>query len=43
MAISIKKYIDIVSGVGAGTSVRTKDLILRIFTQSQFISPKYSY
>ena len=39
MAISIKKYINIVSGVGAGTSVRTKDLILRIFTQSQFISP----
>ena len=39
MAISIKKYINIVSGVGAGTSVRTKDLILRVFTQSQFISP----
>ena len=32
MAISISKYVDIVSGVGGGGVVRQRDLIGRIFT-----------
>lgn len=32
--ISFKRYIDIVSGVGGGAAVRTRDLILRLFSNS---------
>lgn len=32
--ISFKRYIDIVSGVGGGAAVSTRDLILRLFTNS---------
>lgn len=32
MSISIKKYVDITSGVGAGGTVRQRDLIGRLFT-----------
>lgn len=35
MAISIKRYIDIVSGVGGGVGVRRRDLILRLFTANE--------
>lgn len=34
MAISMKRYVDIVSGVGGGAGVRERDLILRLFTTS---------
>lgn len=34
MSISIKKYVDITSGVGAGNVVRERELIGRIFTTS---------
>lgn len=34
MAISFKRYVDIVSGVGGGAGVRLRDLILRLFTSS---------
>lgn len=32
--ISFKRYVDIVSGVGGGAGVRTRDLILRLFSVS---------
>lgn len=32
MAISFKRYVAITSGVGGGNAVRTRDLILRLFT-----------
>ena len=32
MAISFKRYVDIVSGVGGGAGVRLRDLILRLFS-----------
>lgn len=32
MSISIKKYVDITSGVGAGATVKERELILRLFT-----------
>lgn len=34
MTISFKRYVDIVSGVGAGAGVRLRDLIGRIFTNN---------
>ena len=34
MSISIKKYVDITSGVGAGASAKERELILRLFTQN---------
>lgn len=34
MSISIKKYVDITSGVGAGNAVRERELIGRIFTDN---------
>lgn len=34
MAISFSKYIDIVSGVGAGATVRQRELIGRLFTEN---------
>ena len=37
MAISFSKYIDIVSGVGAGASVRQRDLIGRLFTTNELL------
>ena len=39
MSISFRKYIDITSGVAAAVAVRERDLILRIFTSSQYIGP----
>jgi len=32
MSISIKKYVDITSGIGAGATVKERELILRLFT-----------
>jgi hypothetical protein len=40
MAISFRKYVDIVSGVGAGAAVRRRDLILRIFTTNPLVPTK---
>lgn len=37
MAISIRKYVDITSGVGAGAAVRRRDLIARIFTTNPLV------
>lgn len=39
MAIPIRRYVNIVSGVGGGVGVRQRELILRLFTGSRFISP----
>jgi len=40
MAIAFKKYIDIISGVGGGSSVRQRDLIGRIFTTNPLVPTK---
>jgi hypothetical protein len=40
MAISIRKYIDIVSGIGAGSVVRRRDLIGRLFSTNPLIPTK---
>lgn len=37
MAISITRYVDITSGVGAGVSVSRRELILRLFTTSALV------
>jgi hypothetical protein len=37
MSISIKKYVDITSGVGAGASVKERELILRLFTNNSLV------
>ena len=37
MAISFKRFINITSGVGAGASVRLRDLILRIFVDNPLV------
>lgn len=37
MSISIKKYVDITSGVGAGTAVKERELILRLFTKNPLV------
>lgn len=37
MAISFTRYVDITSGVGAGTTVPRRDLILRIFTTNELL------
>ncbi|XAO54186.1 tail sheath protein [Yersinia phage vB_YenM_P744] len=37
MSINIRKYVDITSGVGAGTSVKERELILRIFTPNVLV------
>lgn len=39
MAIPIRRYVNIISGVGGGVGVRQRELILRLFTPSRFISP----
>lgn len=39
MAIRFTKYIDITSGVGAGTTVATRDLIARLFTTNTILPP----
>jgi hypothetical protein len=39
MAISFRRYVDIVSGVGAGAGVRLRDLIGRFFTTSLRLPP----
>jgi hypothetical protein len=43
MAISIRKYVDITSGVGGGASVRTRELISRVFTPNPILSPDTVY
>ena len=40
MAISFQRYVDIVSGVGAGTVVSRRQLIGRIFTENNLLPPK---
>lgn len=37
MSISIKKYVDITSGVGAGAAVKERELIMRIFTSNPLV------
>lgn len=37
MSISIKKYVDITSGVGAGAAVKERELILRLFTDNSAV------
>lgn len=37
MSISIKKYVDLTSGVGAGTAVKERELILRLFTKNPLV------
>lgn len=39
MSISIKKYVDITSGVGAGAAVKERELILRLFTNNSAVPP----
>lgn len=39
MSIPFKRYVNIVSGVGGGATVRQRDLILRLFTSSAMIGP----
>lgn len=40
MAINIRKYVDIVSGIGAGATVRRRDLIGRLFDTNPLIPTK---
>jgi hypothetical protein len=37
MAISIKRYVDITSGVGAGATVKQRELITRVFTVNPLV------
>lgn len=37
MAISIRRYVDITSGVGAGASVRRRELVTRVFTVNPLV------
>lgn len=37
MSISIKKYVDITSGVGGASAVKTRELILRVFTTNALV------
>lgn len=39
MPISFNRYVDITSGVGAGQGIKTRDLILRIFTNNPLLPP----
>lgn len=39
MSIPIRRYVNIISGVGGGVGVRQRELILRLLTASRFISP----
>lgn len=39
MSIPFGKYVSITSGVAAGANVRERDLILRVFTSSQYVGP----
>lgn len=39
MSIDFKKYVNIISGVGGGAGVRTRDLIGRIITSNALVSP----
>lgn len=39
MSIPFSRYVNIISGVAAGAGVRTRDLILRLFTNSAMIGP----
>lgn len=39
MSIPIRRYVNIISGVGGGVGVRQRELILRLFSSSRFISP----
>lgn len=43
MAISIKKYVDITSGVGGGAGVAQRDLIARVFSSAPILSPDTVY
>lgn len=40
MAISIRKYVDITSGIGAGAAVRKRDLIARIISTNPLVPTK---
>lgn len=40
MSISITRYVDITSGVGAGSVVPTRDLVARLFTGNLFLPPE---
>lgn len=40
MAISITRYVDIISGVGAGAVVPTRDLVGRLFTANPLLPPQ---
>jgi hypothetical protein len=40
MSISINRYVDITSGVGAGSAVPTRDLVGRFFTGNVFLPPE---
>lgn len=40
MAISLTRYVDITSGVGAGSVVPTRDLVARIFTANNLLPPQ---
>lgn len=37
MSISVKKYVDLTSGVGAGTAVKERELIMRLFTKNPLV------
>jgi hypothetical protein len=40
MSISITRYVDIVSGIGAGAVVPTRDLVGRLFTANNLLPPQ---
>ena len=40
MAISLTRYVDITSGVGAGAVVPTRDLVARMFTANSLLPPQ---
>jgi hypothetical protein len=40
MAISITRYVDIVSGLGAGANVPNRDLVARLFTANNLLPPQ---
>lgn len=43
MSISITRYVDITSGVGAGSVVPTRDLVGRLFTANDLVPQKVLY
>lgn len=43
MAITMRKYVDITSGVGGASQVKGRELIARLFSSSPMLSPQTAY